>query len=51
MNASGESIDLYEVLGLQKTASKAEIKKAYHKVGHNAIADQIILPSLGGDFG
>ncbi|KAK6509452.1 hypothetical protein TWF481_004196 [Arthrobotrys musiformis] len=31
MNATGETIDLYEVLGIEKGASKAEVKKAYHK--------------------
>lgn len=27
-----ENIDLYEVLGVESKATKAEIKKAYHKV-------------------
>jgi len=31
MNGSEEDIDLYAVLGLPRTATKTEIKKAYHK--------------------
>jgi hypothetical protein len=38
VNGSSESIDLYEVLGIARGASKAEIKKAYHKVCDHLVA-------------
>lgn len=32
MDSSSEEVDLYEVLEIERGASKSEIKKAYHKV-------------------
>lgn len=36
-----EEIDLYEVLGISKTASKADIKKAYHKAALTSHPDKV----------
>ncbi|TKA29202.1 hypothetical protein B0A50_03712 [Salinomyces thailandicus] len=38
---SGEEQDLYEVLNVTKTASKAEIKKAYHKAALASHPDKV----------
>lgn len=38
--ASGE-IDLYEVLGIQKNATKSEVKKAYHKAALTSHPDKV----------
>ena len=36
-----QEIDLYEVLSISKTASKAEIKKAYHKAALASHPDKV----------
>jgi curved DNA-binding protein CbpA len=53
VNGSVESIDLYEVLGVEAGATKVEIKKAYHKVRttnsgiqHKSTLRQILLQYL-----
>lgn len=40
MNSSAE-VDLYEVLGVERSASKAEIKKAYHKAALSSHPDKV----------
>lgn len=39
--ASTEEIDLYEVLGISKSATKNEIKKAYHKAALSSHPDKV----------
>jgi len=39
--ASAEEIDLYEVLGISKSATKVEIKKAYHKAALTSHPDKV----------
>ncbi|KAI9771236.1 MAG: hypothetical protein M1835_006454 [Candelina submexicana] len=41
VNGSMEEIDLYKVLGVSKTASKAEVKKAYHKAALTSHPDKV----------
>ncbi|KAL2357542.1 hypothetical protein BJ546DRAFT_964457 [Cryomyces antarcticus] len=38
---SAEEVDLYEVLSISKSASKAEIKKAYHKAALSSHPDKV----------
>ncbi|KAI9051525.1 hypothetical protein LZ554_004571 [Drepanopeziza brunnea f. sp. 'monogermtubi'] len=40
-NDGGEEIDLYDVLGISKTASKNEIRKAYHKAALQHHPDKV----------
>ncbi|KAL7275027.1 DnaJ-like protein xdj1 [Rhizina undulata] len=41
LNGATESVDLYEVLGLETSASKVEIKKAYHKAALASHPDKV----------
>lgn len=38
---ASEEIDLYEVLGIEKTATKSEVKKAYHKAALTSHPDKV----------
>jgi preprotein translocase subunit Sec63 len=41
-----EEIDLYKVLGVEKTASKSEIKKAFHKVRLSVLRARLLVHKL-----
>ncbi|KAI9671478.1 MAG: hypothetical protein M1831_004387 [Alyxoria varia] len=41
MNGTAEEVDLYEVLGVGRGCSKAEIKKAYHKSALSSHPDKV----------
>ncbi|KAH8672503.1 hypothetical protein BGZ60DRAFT_405005 [Tricladium varicosporioides] len=43
-NGTTEEVDLYEVLGISKTATKSEIKKAYHKAALQHHPDKVAEP-------
>jgi DnaJ family protein A protein 2 len=40
-NGAAEEIDLYEILGVPKSASKSEVKKAYHKAALQHHPDKV----------
>jgi len=40
-NGATEEVDLYEILGIPKTATKSEIKKAYHKAALQHHPDKV----------
>ncbi|KAI9845522.1 MAG: hypothetical protein M1837_004861 [Sclerophora amabilis] len=41
VNGAADEVDLYEVLGLSRGASKSEIKKAYHKAALTSHPDKV----------
>ncbi|KAH8600232.1 putative DnaJ protein like protein xdj1 [Bisporella sp. PMI_857] len=41
MSSNGEEVDLYEILGISKTASQSEVKKAYHKAALQHHPDKV----------